>query len=217
MDVQIVDRGHPSYGCKHAWFMFGIRAPGGGVSRILLVEAKNAWAVQTLEIILAEDGAVSGTCSVLVVHRDCESIGIRAEIVQEVEWVDFMLDIVEHGRILANAVVSVAFRNSLTPEEQRYASKKIDAMNAAMRAQAVKKTARAPAVAGLPKKVVPAMPDASPIVCTDEAEKIKLIGGLVHLGFKKQEVVRFVDSLGPRVGREKLEDLVRIGIQELAA
>jgi hypothetical protein len=44
-----------------------------------------------------------------------------------------------------------------------------------------------------------------------------LVTALVGLGFKAPEVRRFVATLGPRAGTERLEDLIKEGLRALAS
>ena len=178
---------------------------------MILVEAKGPWAVQTMERLLQKDGAVSDTCFSLLVHRECPSIGIRAEIVEEVSYVDFMLDVVEPGRLLEDSIVSVSLRNSLTAEERAHASRKLE--NPAPVPARVQNPVPVPAQAPVLRVVKNSM---SPPM-EETPTYAKLTGGLIHLGFKKADVKKFIDSLGPRLHSEKIEDLIRLGIKELAA
>jgi len=185
---------------------------------MLLVEAKGPWAVQTVERILLTDGKVSENCSVLMVHMDCPLIGLRDDIVEQVSYVDFMLDVVSPDRLLADALVTTSFRQSLTDEERQYASLKLSAMNAnTRREQAPQAQETAPKAS--PGPVSPAQtPPALPMPQTaPNANYEQLMGGLLHLGFKRPDVKKFIDNLGPKLYSSKLEDLIREGLKELAA
>lgn len=172
------------------------------MSKMVLVEAKNSWAVQTTELLLMKDGTVSKDCFILLVHRECESIGIRAETVEEVSYADFMTDFVDPERFLADGAVSDSLKRSLSKEDRSYLREKI---------RLSRKTPDGPAEVRASEITKPQ------ISAGTEDVRIKLTGGLLHLGFKKSEVGSFVDGLGSRLKTEKVEDLLRLGIQELAA
>jgi hypothetical protein len=90
---------HPSSGCGQAWFLYAVRNPRGpGFCRLVLVEAKNHAAVAFLERV-GDDGRVSETVSVMTVHRQCPMIGIRSELVEEIEFTVFANDMVDRARV----------------------------------------------------------------------------------------------------------------------
>lgn len=116
-EASTIGESHPSFGCGQAWFMFA-KQSNGTVSRLLLVEAKTPWAVQTLERIVAKDGRAAPDCELLTVHRQCPSIGIRSDFVEEVEYTDFVTDHVELSRLLTDSLSIHAFQQSLTDSDR---------------------------------------------------------------------------------------------------
>jgi Holliday junction resolvasome RuvABC DNA-binding subunit len=49
-----------------------------------------------------------------------------------------------------------------------------------------------------------------------EVAQERLVGALVGLGFNKGQVKNFAGRVGPRLGVEKIENLIREGIQQLS-
>lgn len=187
---------HPSYGCEQAWFLFSVR-DAGRVARLLLVEAKNPWAVQAIERIAGPDGMVSGNCELLTVHRQCPSIGIRSDLVSEVDYVDFMVDVVDPGMIAGDQWAAAAFQRSLSPEDRERALRKMD------RAAPAKASA-------LMAAVIPIRRAAGPDNYQD------VLAALTDLGYKRPQAKRAVDALGPRVNAMPLEDAVKAALQGCA-
>jgi len=187
---------HPSYGCEQAWFLFSVR-DARRVARLLLVEAKNPWAVQALERVAGQDGMVSGNCELLTVHRQCPSIGIRSGLVSEVDYVDFVTDIVDPGLIAGDQWAAAAFQRSLSPEDRDRALRKMG------------RPAPAPAPAGaqvIPFRQAPATPD----------NYQDVLAALTDLGYRKAQAKRAVDALGPRVNAMPLEDAIKAALQGCA-
>lgn len=103
---------HPSHGCKQAYFLFGLRA-GSGFSKMLIVLAENEHAVAFVERLVASDNRVSPTCELLSVHRDCSSIGARSDMVEEVPFGNFALDMVERSRVTRDPLAYEALQEAL--------------------------------------------------------------------------------------------------------
>lgn len=226
MKPALINQDHPSFGCEQAYFLFALQDHRGqSVTKLFLVETTCAWAVQTMERLLLKDGFVSNNCFILSVHRDCGSIGIRAEILEQVSYVDFMLDIVDSGRLLADALISTSFHRSLTEEEKEYATQKIGAMNASAEkptAKAIPKPSSTPVSssatsAGSKASSPSKMPSEAQEPQANSMVYHQLMGGLIGMGFKKAAVKQFVERLGSKLETSKLNDLMRQGISELAA
>ncbi len=97
--MDLLNPGHPSFSCRQAWFLFGMRPRlGSGLRKLLLVEARTRGEVHVLEW-LARDGRVSPTCELLAVHRDCGSVGIRSAAADEIPFGEFLSDLVDPGRL----------------------------------------------------------------------------------------------------------------------
>lgn len=86
--MDLLKPSHPSYSCDQAWFLFGM-SKSGGIVRLFLVEARGRAQVHLLERVSA-GGAVSPSCRLLAVHRSCQDVGIRSELVEEVALDEFM-------------------------------------------------------------------------------------------------------------------------------
>lgn len=205
----LIDRDHPSFGTAKAAFMFALTDPRtGALNRFILVEANNAWAVQTIERILLADQKASDNCRCLGVYRNPTSVGTRDDMLEEVSFVDFMLDIVDPARLLGSPLVSTGFNRALTAEEREYAKGKIDAE--ARMAQSVRAVPVAVAKPVAPKPV----PKAAPKPAVDAEQ---LVSALCGLGFKKPAVVKFVDSARDRLATDTIAALIKDGCKALAA
>ena len=218
MDTQqLLDENHPSFGVDQAWFLFSVQAPDGAVRRLLTVEARGCAAVATLEYVLARDGKVSDRCSVLAVYRRCSDVGMRSELVDETSYVDFMLDVVDPDRLLADPTVATYFVESLTPEERGYAEAKTRA-RASWRNELPP-----PAPRPLPsRKEAPVRPKAAKKAAPagDEAyepgsRREQLFQGLTRMGFQKPSVKKWIDSNDVDDGT--VQDQIRAALSALAS
>lgn len=206
--ADMIGQHHPSFGCVQAWFTVAVSRPNGpGMTKILLVEAKNAWAVQTVERIAVDGGRVSKTCQVLSVHRNCSDVGIRSDLVEEISYVDFMIDIVDPGLLLEDPMTASGFRNSLSEEERIHASMKLAStpVREFIPVHAVPRHQSAP----------PVVPSPMPVVLDSEPARERLMSGLTGLGFKPAMVRKFVDGLGERI-HEPVQVLLREGIRKMS-
>ena len=202
--TSVLSTEHPSYGCEQAWFLFSVK-DAGRVARLLLVEARNEWAVQAVERIVAADGTVSQNCELLTVHRQCPSIGIRSDLVSEVDYVDFMVDVVDPGRIAGDQWTAAAFQQSLTPED---------------RSKAIEKMSR-PA---FPSAAVPARgnvipmrrPQPRPFSPESSDNYQNALAALTDLGYKRPQAKRAVDALGSRVDDIPLVEAIKESLQGCA-
>lgn len=200
MNDSILSREHPSYGCEQAWFLFSIR-DAGRVSRLLLVEARSSQAVQAIERVAASDGRVSDNCELLTVHRQCPTIGIRSDLVSEADYVDFMIDVVDPGRIAGDQWAAAAFQGSLTPED---------------RSRAIGKMGRPAAAESAPAEVVPMRPSVR--FDPDRSGNYQdALAALTDLGYKRAQAKRALDSLGPRVDQLPLEEAIKAALQSCLA
>lgn len=193
MEPNLLDPRHPSFATERATFMFALTDRSGAPRKFVLVEANNRWAVQTVEWVLGDGQAASPTCRCMAIFRDLQSLGTRDDMLEEVPYADFMLDIVDQDRL---AQVEDAFNRSLSDEEREYVNEKL--------AAADEPPAPAPAVSGI-------LPAAS---ASDEE---KLVSALTKLGFSRKPVMRFVDSVRHRIGRDDIRQLVKDGCKALVA
>jgi hypothetical protein len=189
----MLDQNHASFGCDQAYFIFGITKEGDShLCRLMLVEASNAYAVYTIEKILLNDGKVSKTCYIISVHRDCKSIGIRSDVMQQIRYVDFMIDMVDPGRIVADPTISTSFKNSLSPEEREYTDQKIEILNSANSEEKIE---------------INHDSVKQPITNNVDDVKSQLEYGLIGMGFKKSMVKKCIDGLKDEIQKNKIEDL----------
>lgn len=195
--ASILSNEHPSYGCEQAWFLFSIQN-GDKVSKLLLVEAKNVWAVQTLER-LAVDSFVSRNCQLLMVHRRCSDVGIRSDLVDEIDYVDFILDIVEPRRITGDQWAAASFQQSLTPADKAKALSK-------MRVEAAPTMAVAVAA-----NVIPIRPQ---VFNPENSRNYQdALAALTDLGYKRPQAKRAIDALGSQVDEMNLANAVKAALQ----
>lgn len=197
MEPNLLDPRHPSFSTERATFMFALTGRDGVPSKFVLVEANNRWAVQAVEWVVGDGQAASPTCRCMAVFRDLQSLGTRDDMLEEVPYADFMLDMVDPNRL---ATIEDAFNRSLSDEEREYVNCKLSASDEAPA------PVPAPAVSG----VLPAA-----LAASDDEER--LVSALTKLGFGKKPVLRFVDSVRSRIGRDDIRLLVKDGCKALVA
>lgn len=193
MEPNLLDPRHPSFSTERAMFMFALTDRNGAPRKFVLVEANNRWAVQAVEWVLGDGQAASPTCRCMAIFRDLQSLGTRDDMMEEVPYADFMLDMVDPDRL---AQVEDGFNRSLSDEEREYVNRKLAAAEAPV-----------PAVSGV-------LPVAA-VAASDDEEK--LVSALTKLGFGKKPVLRFVDSVRARIGRDDIRLLVKDGCKALVA
>jgi len=201
--AKILYEGHPADGTERAAYQFLISDPATGAPvRFLLVEAENPWAVATLEKVLLRDARVSDNCRIIAVFRDHRVAGVRDELLEEVPFADFMVDIVDPERIDGSPVVQACFSKSLEPEARAHVLRRLEEIG----------SAAAPRASAEPKaRPLTAAPPAS------YGNEEVLTSALCNMGFKKAEVRKFVSSVGPRLHSDPVPELIREGLRSLAA
>lgn len=217
--ANLVGYDHPAFGYNQAWYLFALTNERG-MARILLVEAPNPWAIQTMERVVAKDGRVSPNCELLSMHL--YPIGVRSNRVNHVGYVDFMLDMVEQNRILADALVAHSFHMSLSDQDKAYANIKLDAIAKMQEAIADKKLSDE--LDAVRYSRVPFLPEADvidvPAEVVEPAESPiyqKVMAALLDLGFKKPQAKKILDDMGSRVYHESAENLIKSALQQLHA
>lgn len=204
--MDIFDRSHPSFGTAQAVFMFALTdMTTGAMNRFLLVEVTNPYAVITLERLVHQDSKVADNCTLVAVFRDNQSVGIRHELLEEVPYVDFMLDIVSIERILDDSVVSTTFKQSLSPEEASYASRKL-------RDNSFDATAKP-----LPENAIMVRED-QPVVVEPVHKydnKGRLEYALRTMGLDKKAIRAHIQTLGD-IEHEPLEDLIYTAVMRIS-
>lgn len=220
----ILQPSHPSYGCDQAWFVFGVINDRGDITRVLIVEAKNTWAVQTLEYISNKDNRVNSYCELMTVGRKCSSIGTRSNRATEVSYVDFILDIVEPARLLENHYISTAFDKSLSDADRDYAQKKLSAMTAREVVSPTSVSAPAstyePSLLEMEDSPNVAQPPPKERFTQDtqdiQASSIRhrVSAALLDLGFKKPQVQKVLDNINIL---DSVEETVKSALKQLYA
>lgn len=215
---QALDSNHPSFGTNSAVFMFGLEdRRTGQIKKFLLIEAQNPAAVAVLERVMLTDQKVADNCRILAIFRDCRNLGTRDDWMEEIPYVDFMLDIVDQDRLLGDAVTAQLFSQSLG-QNMEYAQRKVAAL-----LEADRSTEHFENI----KEIFPATDDSEvveieevqekpvPVVSSVQRDQLKI--ALCKMGFRKPEVEKFVTKLGKRVATENLTNLIVEGLRELAA
>jgi len=217
---------HPSFGCAKAAFLFAKTIPGpfGGIEKLILVEAPNEWAVQTIErILLIFHNQVNEGYRALGIFMDCSLIGIRSREMEEIEYVDFMINVVNHGCLINDPVTATAFEKSLNDKTRNRAKKLLDAEAKKLTVQDIKKSAQpAPMhpVEFQPKEEfhIIDFPKPKPFFDPEASQNYqKALAALTDLGFKKPQAKKILEDLGPAVDDMPIEELVKICLQKIAS
>ncbi len=195
---------HPSFATKSAWFQFAILSSDKAVRKLLLVEAKNSAAVACIESILLVDGKVSEFCFIVSVFRDCPDIGMRSPLVDEVPYVDFMLDVVDNSRVLSDSTIALFFQRSLSNEEKAYASEKLS----------IEAEEKMPESRKSPKPKASGKKSVTPESFTDRESTLE--SALVGLGFHKGNVAKWMQSQGEALNQGSIQDQIRNALAALA-
>lgn len=175
---------HPSYDCGQAWFMFAMKNHRGeGFCRVILVEAKNHAAVSFIERIVSDSIAVSPTCELLTVLRQCPDIGIRSNMADEVPFDDFACDIVDRAKVDRDPLALQAYKEATSAPSPAPAARK--------------------SPAPLPARKTPA----------PNGETYNLaIATLADLGFKRPQAESMLSKIGEVEGRT-IEDVIRAALR----
>lgn len=220
---------HPSFGCGEAAFIFAKLIPGpfGGIEKLILVETKNEWAVQTIErILLIFNNEVNEGYKVMAAFRDCSTIGIRNVELVEIEYIDFMMNIVNHAYIINDPITATVFERSLTDETRNQAIRmlKTEADNITaddiVRSASLKSKVKPVEFNEYPKFEVLGLPKPQPFFDFDlESSKNyqMLMAALMDLGYKKPQIKRVLESFGPEIDNITIENLVKICLQRIAS
>jgi hypothetical protein len=171
----------------------------------------------------AEDGKVSSNCELLSVFYEKGSI--RSRRVQEVKYVDFMLDVVDPGYLMQNTVVTTSFEQSLSKEEKRYANAKLDAMVELDRAKPQlvpvgpppPQYPLPPEMEDVPRLEAPVVIDTTAEVFNPETSVIyqQAMAALTDLGFKKPQVKKVLDDMGYRMEDDAIENVIKQALRQL--
>lgn len=227
LSAQAIGPGHPSYGCAQVAFLFAKEIPGpfGGIEKLILVEAPNEWAVQTLERILALfKNQVNENYRAIGAFRNCSSIGIRSKDLVEISYTEFMIDIVNHGCLLNDPVTATAFEKSLDDQTRNQALKLLQTEAETLSVDDIKASTKAasyvrPVKFGTrPKLDVLDFPKPAPFFDPEASQNYqKAIAALVDLGFKKPQAKKILEHFGPEVDNMSIEELVKACLQKIAS
>jgi hypothetical protein len=179
---------HPSYKTDQAWFLFAVLNPkGSGFGRLLLVEALNHAAVSFIERVVSDDGKASSTCELMSVHRQCPSVAIRSDKIEEVLFRDFALDMVDRAKIDRDPLAVEAFK------------------------EAVGETRKTPVPPAAPSTRKPLNPVVKPIPVPqkDMVKYENVMAALVNLGYKKAQAAAMLKPLEDSLSSMTLEQAIR--------
>jgi|WetSurMetagenome_2_1015567.scaffolds.fasta_scaffold354297_2 hypothetical protein len=180
---------HPSYGTDQAWFLFAVLNPkGSGFGRLLLVEALNHAAVSFIERVVSDDGRASSTCELMSVHRQCPSVAIRSDKIEEVPFKDFALDMVDRTKIDRDPLAIEAFKEA-TGE--------------------IRKTPVPPMAPSMRK--TPSNPVMKPVpVPQQDMKKYEdAMAALTELGYKRPQAASMLKPLENRLSNMTMEEIIR--------
>jgi len=198
---QILTENHPSYGCEQAIFLFSI-CDENTVKRLIFVEANNEMAVQALEIITNADGLVNQFCELIAVYRNCQDVGIRSNFISVVDYIDFIIDIVDPARIALDEKASLAVMSSFSPEDHDEMIRKIGLTIKQFDSNEYCGSTIEPI-----QKSEKFDPKTSSNYCN-------VLSMLVNLGYKKTQAKKAVDSLGSNIDQMTLSDAAKTALQE---
>jgi hypothetical protein len=190
-NAQVAGPEHPSFGLHRAWYTFGVFSSDGSVKRLMLVEAENVYAINFLESVVQVDGAVSDTCGLVSISS--QEPQIRSIFLNEISYIDFVLDMVDANRWFESPFLVDIFQKSLSDVDKVVATMK---MNALIRRQ--KRETQ--------NKKVSQEPD------TEKLSQLK--SGLINLGFSKKDVKKFIESINDQT--KSIRDLMAEGIGALS-
>jgi hypothetical protein len=217
---------HPSFGCTKAAFLFAKTIPGpfGGIEKLVLVEAPNEWAVQTIErILLIFHNQVNEGYRAVGIFMDCSLIGIRSRDMEEIDYVDFMINVVNHGCLINDPVTATAFEKSLNDKTRNRAKKLLDAEAKKLTTKDIRKSAKPAPVRPIefePRQEFKVMDFPKPKPFFDPATSQnyqKALAALTDLGFKKPHAKKILEDMGTEVDNMSIEDLVKVCLQKIAS
>jgi hypothetical protein len=186
MRSTLLPDGHPAQGINLAWYAFSV-----GSDRLLWILADRATKVELIEWVVLQ-GMLTPKCQMRarispMGTEDVINIGIRGENDDLVSYVDFMFDMVEISAI------QEVFAETLTQDDRTHLLERLETASEA------------------PETGIAILPPVKPEVAQE-----RLVGALVGLGFNKGQVKNFAGRIGNRLGVEKIENLIREGIQQLS-
>lgn len=182
---------HPSYKTDQAWFLFAVLNPkGSGFGRLLLVEALNHAAVSFIERVISDDGRASNTCELMSVHRQCPSVAIRSNKIEEVSFRDFALDMVDRVKIDRDPLAVEAFKEAVG---------------------GIKKTPVPPVAPSMRKTLSNPVMESVPIPVPQQDKKKyeDAMAALTGLGFKKPQAISMLKPLENRLSDMTMEEIIR--------
>jgi hypothetical protein len=125
-------------------------------------------------------------------------------MVDEIPYVDFMLDMVEMSN-LEQEPVSQIFLESMTQEEQAYTAQKLDSMAAAMENAPAENKPKCPTPKTVPRNEM-----------QEDGIRDRITGALVNLGFNRRQVSSYVNNLGDKLSHERIDILIKEGIMQIS-
>ena len=196
-----LDKNHPSFGTERATFLFALSVRDGEPRRFISVDATNANAVACIEYVIQPDQMASEKCSLIAVFRGVTSVGVRDDLMTEIPYVDFMVDILSSKRLLSDPSITTLFSMSLTGNQKLECERKLSEMQSEVETI-------------IPHQLpVEKAPKVSDVVVQGNDER--LLMGLCGLGFRKSEVQNYIRKLS-QTNTQSIELLIRDGIRSLS-
>jgi hypothetical protein len=207
---------HPSFGARQQWFLFATKVKGA-TQRLLLVDAKNPWAIQCMERMLGNDQRVSPTCECVLVFRDC-NIGLRGDMAEEISFEEFVTVMVDPNRWLNDTCTVEAFEQAMRAEQMpvRAAPKALPPARRATPALAPTPVSRPRTTAKTPRVTPPSIPAQAPMENEPNPNHAKLVGVLAGMGFKQAQIEPALKKL-KNAPTENFDEMVRLALVNLAA
>jgi hypothetical protein len=195
MNTNYLQADHPSYSTEQAYFLFEVS------DGLFVVEAKNRYAVQAIELMVGDDNTVAPGVKIMAVFRGCD-VGIRQGIT-DISYAVFIAKVANKDLIASSPALKECIAVSLSPE---------DRLELADIAQYIRENPEAQEEASEAEEEASEMGIGAP-----SNAAVNLESALAGLGYSKANIKRFVASLGSRVSREPINTLLREGIRNLTS
>ena len=116
METQVVGPKHPMFGAKKAWYLFTWYGVAASPGKSFIVEVSGQSAIQFVETVLSDDGAVNTNCAVTA--SGTGSAIRRSESIDEMEYIDFVNEVVDPRRWIHCVHRAGLLHRSITPMDR---------------------------------------------------------------------------------------------------
>lgn len=216
----VLSNDHPSYGCEHAWFLFSEQRRGI-VNRLILVEARTTYAVQTIERIVADDNMVNSFCELQTVIRNPDGIGIRSEFIELMDYGMFIAEVVDPAKIVNDRLTAAALQQSLLPDEyhpvlDRVAARVQESVGKVNLRRGREGQGKAKETEEKQGPQYVQDPRFNEINEMNSQNHDNAVAALVSMGFNRLQANSLVDSIGPQIHTMSLNDVVKQALKNNA-